>query len=123
MALREGLPGTIYRKDYAAPEFAVTTVDLLVQISPGRTEVTATLDVVRQGSGQGGLKLENTSLEGFYRSQSAYCTQCEAEGFRKITYFPDRPDVLAVYTVTLEADRAECPVLLSNGNKISEEDL
>ena len=42
MALREGLPGTIYRRDYAAPEFAVTTVDLLVQISPGRTEVTAT---------------------------------------------------------------------------------
>ena len=66
---------------------------------------------------------ENTSLEGFYRSQSAYCTQCEAEGFRKITYFPDRPDVLAVYTVTLEADRAECAVLLSNGNKVSEEDL
>jgi aminopeptidase N len=172
MALREGLPATIYRKDYTAPEFSVTTVDLLVQISKGRTDVTATLEMVRHGNGQGGLKLdgeqlslqwieldgerltenqytvgdtdlivasvpdrfslrtcvticpeENTSLEGFYRSQSAYCTQCEAEGFRKITYFPDRPDVLAVYTVTLEADRAECPVLLSNGNKVSEEDL
>ena len=66
---------------------------------------------------------ENTSLEGFYRSQSAYCTQCEAEGFRKITYYPDRPDVLAVYTVTLEADQNACPVLLSNGNLISEEVL
>ena len=66
---------------------------------------------------------ENTSLEGFYRSQSAYCTQCEAEGFRKITYFPDRPDVLAIYTVSLEADRAACPVLLSNGNLVSEETL
>ena len=63
---------------------------------------------------------ENTSLEGFYRSQSAYCTQCEAEGFRKITYFTDRPDVLAIYTVTLEADAEACPVLLSNGNLIEE---
>jgi aminopeptidase N len=52
MALREGLPATIYRKDYTAPEFAVTTVDLLVQITPGRTEVMATLEIVRQGSGQ-----------------------------------------------------------------------
>ncbi len=66
---------------------------------------------------------ENTSLEGFYRSQSAYCTQCEAEGFRKITYYPDRPDVLAVYTVTLEADQKTCPVLLSNGNLIDEEQV
>jgi aminopeptidase N len=66
---------------------------------------------------------ENTSLEGFYRSQSAYCTQCEAEGFRKITYYPDRPDVLAVYTVTLEADQKTCPVLLSNGNLVSEEQV
>jgi aminopeptidase N len=65
----------------------------------------------------------NTSLEGFYRSQSAYCTQCEAEGFRKITYFIDRPDVLSVYTVSLEADSNRCPVLLSNGNLISEETL
>lgn len=65
----------------------------------------------------------NTSLEGLYRSQSAYCTQCEAEGFRKITYFIDRPDVLAVYTVSLEADSSRCPVLLSNGNLLSEETL
>ncbi|MDG2459960.1 MAG: aminopeptidase N [Luminiphilus sp.] len=66
---------------------------------------------------------DNTSLEGFYRSQSAYCTQCEAEGFRKITYFVDRPDMLAVYTVSLEADSSLCPVLLSNGNLVSEESL
>ncbi len=66
---------------------------------------------------------ENTSLEGFYRSQSAYCTQCEAEGFRKITYFLDRPDVLATYTVTLEADQSQCPVLLSNGNLVEEQSL
>ncbi|THD47725.1 MAG: aminopeptidase N [Bradyrhizobium sp.] len=58
----------------------------------------------------------NTKLMGLYRSGSAYCTQCEAEGFRRITYFPDRPDVLATYRVRLEADRKEAPVLLANGN-------
>jgi aminopeptidase N len=61
----------------------------------------------------------NTRLMGLYRSGSAYCTQCEAEGFRRITYFLDRPDVLSVYTVRLEADHSEAPLLLSNGNKIA----
>ncbi|MGC2224894.1 MAG: aminopeptidase N [Methylocella sp.] len=61
----------------------------------------------------------NTRLMGLYRSGSAYCTQCEAEGFRRITYFLDRPDVLSVYTVRLEADVSEAPLLLSNGNKIA----
>ncbi len=58
----------------------------------------------------------NTKLMGLYQSNGIYCTQCEAEGFRRITYFPDRPDVLATYTVRLEGDRETCPVLLSNGN-------
>ncbi|MFY9629323.1 MAG: aminopeptidase N [Methylocystis sp.] len=58
----------------------------------------------------------NTQLSGLYRSGSAYCTQCEAEGFRRITYFLDRPDVLSVYTTRIEADMAEAPVLLGNGN-------
>ncbi|MGH6799491.1 MAG: M1 family aminopeptidase, partial [Roseiarcus sp.] len=58
----------------------------------------------------------NTKLMGLYRTGSAYCTQCEAEGFRRIAYFLDRPDVLSTYRVRLEADRAEAPVLLSNGN-------
>ena len=58
----------------------------------------------------------NTKLMGLYRTGSAYCTQCEAEGFRRITYFLDRPDVLSTYRVRLEADRTEAPVLLSNGN-------
>ena len=61
----------------------------------------------------------NTSLEGLYLSEGAYCTQCEAEGFRKITYFLDRPDVLTDYLVTIIADR-DIPYLLSNGNKIKE---
>ncbi|NKB51625.1 MAG: aminopeptidase N [Rhizobiaceae bacterium] len=60
----------------------------------------------------------NKKLMGLYQSNGVYCTQCEAEGFRRITYFFDRPDVLAIYTVRLEADRASCPQLLSNGNPV-----
>ena len=59
---------------------------------------------------------DNTSLEGLYQSSGNFCTQCEAQGFRKITYFLDRPDVMAVYTTTLVADAQRYPVLLSNGN-------
>ncbi|NTF86538.1 aminopeptidase N [Agrobacterium rhizogenes] len=58
----------------------------------------------------------NTQLMGLYRTGGVYCTQCEAEGFRRITYFPDRPDVLAPYTVNIIADKAANPLLLSNGN-------
>ncbi len=58
----------------------------------------------------------NTALQGIYRSRGVYCSQCEAEGFRRITYFLDRPDVLSVYSVRLESDAMECPVLLANGN-------
>src|SRR5262245_44039676 len=60
----------------------------------------------------------NTQLSGLYRSNGTYCTQCEAEGFRRITYFPDRPDVMTIYTTRIEADKQETPVLLSNGNLI-----
>jgi aminopeptidase N len=66
---------------------------------------------------------ENTRLSGLYRSSGIYCTQCEAHGFRRITYFLDRPDVMARFKTTLEADRDSCPVLLSNGNRTLEEDL
>ena len=59
---------------------------------------------------------ENFSLEGLFKSSGNYCTQCEAEGFRKITYFLDRPDVMALFTTTIIADKAKYPVLLSNGN-------
>ncbi|PBC02599.1 aminopeptidase N [Mesorhizobium sp. WSM3860] len=60
----------------------------------------------------------NEALMGLYRSNNVYCTQCEAEGFRRITYFLDRPDVLSVYTVRIEAPRNEAPLLLSNGNPV-----
>ena len=65
----------------------------------------------------------NTALEGLYRSSGNYCTQCEAEGFRTITCFPDRPDVMSVFTTTVVADKAACPVLLANGNLIDTGDL
>ena len=66
---------------------------------------------------------KNTQLSGLYVSQGTFFTQCEAEGFRRITYFLDRPDVMASYTVTLRADKAKYPVLLSNGNLVEQGNL
>ncbi|MGE4158878.1 MAG: aminopeptidase N [Planctomycetota bacterium] len=60
----------------------------------------------------------NKALSGLYKSGPMYCTQCEAEGFRRITFYPDRPDVMSVFTVTLHADKTKYPVLLSNGNPV-----
>jgi len=65
----------------------------------------------------------NTSLEGLYLSSTMLCTQCEAEGFRKITYFLDRPDVMTLFKTTLIGDKDKYPVLLSNGNKVAEGEL
>jgi aminopeptidase N len=65
----------------------------------------------------------NTQLMGLYRAGATYCTQCEAEGFRRITYFLDRPDVMAVYTTRIEADKSEAPVLLANGNLTAQGDV
>ena len=58
----------------------------------------------------------NTELSGLYQSSGIFCTQCEAEGFRRITYFYDRPDVMTRYTIRVEANKSSCPILLSNGN-------
>ena len=161
--MRDGAPRTIFRKDYQAPAFQVSSVSLFVDIRPGETVVEAELQMTRVGNGTAPLILNgeelslqsisingteitdehyvydgktltiadvpsqfvlssrvgicpesNTSLEGLYRSRTIYCTQCEAEGFRKITFYPDRPDVLAVFEVTIEADKESCPILLSN---------
>ncbi len=65
---------------------------------------------------------QNTALEGLYRSDGMYCTQCEAEGFRRITFYLDRPDVMSVFTTTIEADKVAYPVLLSNGNPVASGD-
>lgn len=82
------------------------------QDKPSTVEITALLDPDA-----------NTALSGLYRTNGVYCTQCEAEGFRRIVPFLDRPDVLATYTVRMEARQTECPVLLSNGNLIKSEQL
>jgi aminopeptidase N len=66
---------------------------------------------------------ENTSLEGLYKSSGMYCTQCEAEGFRKITYYLDRPDVMSVFTTTIIAEKTKYPILLSNGNLIDQSEV
>ena len=72
-----------------------------------------TLDIATIVNPQG-----NTALQGIYRSRGVYCSQCEAQGFRRITYFLDRPDILSVYSVRLEASIKEAPVLLANGNPV-----
>ncbi|MES2784510.1 MAG: aminopeptidase N, partial [Pseudomonadota bacterium] len=66
---------------------------------------------------------KNTSLSGIYTSNDSFFTQCEAEGFRRITYFLDRPDVMASYTVLIRADKRKYPVLLSNGNLVEQGEL
>ena len=83
-----------------------------------RTPLAFTLEIVTELA-----PAANTALEGLYLSKGLFCTQCEAEGFRRITYFLDRPDVLAVYTTRIEAAKADYPVLLSNGNLIASGDL
>ncbi|WP_233138982.1 aminopeptidase N [Aggregatibacter actinomycetemcomitans] len=89
-----------------------------------------TLDLVQVAAEQFELEITtvlnpaaNTSLQGLYQSGDAFCTQCEAEGFRQITYMLDRPDVLARYTTKITADKAKYPYLLSNGNRIAGGDL
>src|SRR5689334_6175239 len=107
----------------------LTLVSLKLDGSPLPAEnFVATADgLTIQQPPNGAFKLEietvvdpssNTQLSGLYRSSGTYCTQCEAEGFRRITYFPDRPDVMAIYTTRIEADAAEAPILLANGNLI-----
>ncbi len=92
----------------SADSFLVTPDQLTIPQPPNGP---FTLEIVTQVDPSA-----NTQLSGLYRSSGTYCTQCEAEGFRRITYFPDRPDVMAVYTTRIEADKKEAPVLLANGN-------
>ena len=94
----------------------VATPDSLTIAQPPQRPFTLEIETVLDPSA-------NTQLMGLYRSGATYCTQCEAEGFRRITYFPDRPDVMAVYTTRIEADKAECPVLLANGNPVASGDV
>ncbi len=65
----------------------------------------------------------NTALEGLYKSSGMFCTQCEAEGFRRITYYLDRPDVMSIFTTEVIADKSQYPILLSNGNAVAKAEL
>jgi aminopeptidase N len=94
-----------------APEQYAATPDRLTIAQPPRQPFRLEIETVVDPSA-------NTQLMGLYRSGPTYCTQCEAEGFRRITYFPDRPDVMAIYTTRIEAEIADAPVLLANGNLI-----
>ena len=66
---------------------------------------------------------ENTALEGLYKSSGNFCTQCEAEGFRRITFYQDRPDVMSIFTTRITADKTKYPVLLGNGNLVDSGDF
>ncbi|HEX5342725.1 MAG TPA: aminopeptidase N [Duganella sp.] len=99
-------------------------------LSAGDYELTASSLTIRSAPAEVVLEIEticapveNTTLSGLYVSNGNFFTQCEAEGFRRITFFPDRPDVMAKYTVMLRADKAAYPVLLSNGNLVEQGDL
>jgi len=168
-AVAQASPKTIYLKDYQAPDYLVTSVEMIFELDAKQTRVISNLQVKRNEgvnesaplvlNGQSlelnsvslnerplkdsdyeltdelltipnlpdsfSIKTEvvhspqnNTALEGLYASSNMLCTQCEAEGFRRISYFPDRPDVMSEFTVTLIADKEKYPVLLSNGNLI-----
>lgn len=96
------------------PHFSKTDYSLKIPSPPEQftLEVTNEVDPIN-----------NTSLEGLYKSGDIFCTQNEPEGFRKITYFLDRSDVMSKYTTTIEADKQKYPILLSNGNKVGQGDL
>jgi len=95
----------------AAPEFSLGDAHLTIAEVPDRFVLETTCAIRPR---------KNTTLMGLYGAESGFFTQCEAEGFRRITYFIDRPDVMAKYTVTIHADRGKYPVLLSNGNRVGE---
>jgi aminopeptidase N len=97
-----------------AAQYELTDERLTIAAPPEAFTLETEVEIDPQG---------NTALEGLYMSAGRFCTQCEAEGFRKITYFPDRPDVLSRFTVRVEADRDACPRLLSNGNLTEHGDL
>ena len=96
-------------RELAKKEYRLTPHDLTIPALPDR----ATVEIVSTHD-----PYKNTSLSGFYASGPMLSTQCESEGFRRITYYPDRPDVMAKFRVTLHADKKKYPVLLANGNLV-----
>ena len=120
----QGLPGapllldgdelvaTAIALDGVALPLDIASPDRLTLAEPPRRPFALTVETLLDPSA-------NTQLMGLYRSGSAFCTQCEAEGFRRITYYLDRPDVLSVFTTRIEGSRADLPVLLGNGNPVA----
>jgi aminopeptidase N len=100
-------------RSLATDEYAVDAVHLTVAKPPARFVLETACKITPR---------KNTRLMGLYAAENGFFTQCEAEGFRRITYFIDRPDVMAKYTVTIHADREKYPVLLSNGNLVGSGD-
>ncbi|MBN9229700.1 MAG: aminopeptidase N, partial [Legionella sp.] len=96
-----------------AEAYEVTPEQLTIYQSPDSFKLMVTTRIYPQN---------NTQLSGLYRSNHLFCTQCEAEGFRRITYFLDRPDVLATYTTRITAEKNQYPILLSNGNLVDSGD-
>jgi aminopeptidase N len=93
----------------SSDQYSITEDELTVHQVPEQFELATEVTIYPK---------QNTSLEGLYKSRTMYCTQCEAEGFRRITYYLDRPDVMSEFTTTIIADQSECPVLLANGNPV-----
>lgn len=100
----------------ADDSFVASSDELRIVTLPTGNRFTLTIETVLSPA-------TNTALMGLYRTNNVYCTQCEAEGFRRITYFLDRPDILSTYKVRVEADRVEAPILLSNGNLVEDGSL
>lgn len=98
-------------RQLSAVEYSLTDSHLQIQPTKHPFELSTTVRIEPQN---------NTALEGLYKSSGMFCTQCEAEGFRKITYYLDRPDVMSRFTTTIHAEKHRYPILLSNGNPIAE---
>jgi aminopeptidase N len=99
-------------RELSEKDYVKTTDSLTLTIQTDRFEIECETLVNPQA---------NTFLSGLYLSNGVFCTQCEAEGFRNITYYPDHPDIMSRFTTTIRADRKKYPVLLSNGNKIKDD--
>jgi len=100
---------TLNERPLGAGAYSLSDEGLIIPQVPDRFTLETVVTIQPQA---------NKSLEGLYRSGPMFCTQCEAEGFRKITYFPDRPDVMSIFTCTISADRQRFPLLLANGNQV-----
>lgn len=109
----DGLKLVSVRRDGEAADHRIEGEQLVIEVPGERATIETEVEIHPSA---------NTKLMGLYASGGMLCTQCEAEGFRRITFFPDRPDVLSKYRVRMEADAARFPILLSNGNRVAHGD-